>query len=58
MTAAFEKVRESLKLADRSDPLVEIVAIAVIEVASTGERDPDRIQDAVLQRFQSDRRST
>ncbi len=57
MTAAFEKVRESLKLADRSDPLVEIVAVAVIEVASTGERDPPRIHNAVLLKLQSDRRS-
>jgi hypothetical protein len=36
------------KLAPRSDPITEIVAQKVIEVASTGERDPERIRDLVL----------
>jgi hypothetical protein len=48
MTAAFEAVCESLHLANRSDPLTEIVARQVIEVAGTGERDPVRIRDLVL----------
>jgi hypothetical protein len=48
MSAAFEAVRASLQLADRSDPMTEIVARKVIEVAGTGERDPVRIRDLVL----------
>lgn len=48
MSAAFEAICESLKLLNRSDPITEIVARKVVEVAGTGERDPDRIRDLVL----------
>jgi hypothetical protein len=48
MTAAFEAVCDSLKLLDRDDPITEIVARKVIEVAGTGERDPERIRELVL----------
>jgi hypothetical protein len=48
MSAAFEAVCESLHLADRSDPMTEIVARKVIEIAGTGERDPVRIRDVLL----------
>jgi hypothetical protein len=48
MSAAFEGVCESLQLVNRSDALTEIVARKVIEVAGTGERDPERIRDLVL----------
>ncbi len=48
MTTAFEAVCKALQLVVRSDPVTEIVARKVIEVAGTGERDPDRIRDLVL----------
>jgi hypothetical protein len=48
MSAAFEAVCESLQVVQRSDPVTEIVARKVIEVAGTGERDPQRIRDLVL----------
>jgi hypothetical protein len=48
MSAAFEAVCASLQLADRSDPMTEIVARKVIEVAGTGERNSGRIRDLVL----------
>ena len=48
MSAAFEAVCEALRLTPRSDPITEIVARKVIEVAGTGERDPERIRDLVL----------
>ena len=48
MTAAFESVCRSLQLADRADPFTEIVARKVIEIAGTGERDPERLHDLVL----------
>ena len=48
LSAAFEAVCQSLKLLNRIDPITEIVARTVIEVAGTGERDPDRIRDLVL----------
>ena len=48
MSAAFEAVYASLQLLNRTDPVTEIVARKVIEVAGTGERDPERIRDLVL----------
>ena len=48
MSAAFEAVCESLQLVNRSDAMTEIVARKVIEVAGTGERNPERIRDLVL----------
>jgi len=48
MSAAFEAVCASLQLLKRTDPVTEIVARMVVEVAGTGERDPERIRDLVL----------
>src|SRR4029077_16979592 len=48
MMAAFEAVCRSLQLADRVDPFTEIVARNVIEIAGTGEHDPERLHDLVL----------
>jgi hypothetical protein len=48
MTTAHLAVCESLRLASRTDPVREIVARKVIEVAGTGERDPARIRDLTL----------
>jgi hypothetical protein len=41
MTTAYEKALVLLGLKDRTDPLTEIVARHIIEVAETGEKDPD-----------------
>jgi hypothetical protein len=49
MATAFDETLRALKLVDRTDPLTDIVATKVIEVAQTGERDPQRIRDRVLQ---------
>jgi hypothetical protein len=58
MSAAFEAVCVSLQLVNRSDAITEIVARKVIEVAGTGERDPERIRDLVLLALkESDERS-
>jgi len=38
MAAAYEECLRILKLADRSDPITETVAKAIIEIAQTGER--------------------
>jgi hypothetical protein len=51
MGIAFEKACRSLGLTDRTDPLTEAVAALVIEQAQVGERDPDRICAAVLERL-------
>jgi hypothetical protein len=48
----FEEVLRSLGLADRSDPLTELVARKVIELAQRGERDPVRLQRLIIEEFQ------
>jgi len=48
MTTAYEAARERLGLVDRSDPLTELVASRIIEIARTGVRDPDRLCEQVL----------
>jgi hypothetical protein len=48
MTAAFECVCQSLELADRDDPFIEIVARKVVEIAGTGVHDSNRLHDLVL----------
>jgi hypothetical protein len=43
MAAAYEHASKALGLADRNDPVTELVAKKIIEVARTGEADPARI---------------
>jgi hypothetical protein len=40
---AYEGALRVLGLTDRADPMTEILAKKIIEVAQTGERDPVRI---------------
>jgi hypothetical protein len=56
MTAAFKAACLALKLADKDDHLKEIVARKIIEIAGTGERDPQRLCDLVLLALSSDKR--
>jgi hypothetical protein len=56
MAAAFEACCRSLRLEDRADPMFEIVARKVIEVAGTGERDPLRICGLTLLVLSEDKR--
>jgi hypothetical protein len=48
MTAAYEDACTALDLADRTDPLTEIIARMIIERAKQGELDPVRLCEAVL----------
>jgi hypothetical protein len=49
MRAAFHRVREVLQLdCDTEDRLAEIVITKIVELAKAGERDPQRLCDAVL----------
>jgi hypothetical protein len=41
----FDDVLHTLGLVDRTDPVTTLVAKKVIELAQTGERDPDRLSD-------------
>ena len=48
MSAAYEDALRVLKLADRADPITEIVARKIIEVARTGESNRTRLRDKAL----------
>ena len=50
---AYEGVCAALQLADRTDPLTEVVAKKIIEHARRGERDPLRLREIVLKELQS-----
>jgi hypothetical protein len=54
ITVAFEDTLRVLRLVDRSDPAVTLVAKEMIAVAMRGERDPILLRDAVLQSFRND----
>jgi hypothetical protein len=56
MAAAFEAGCRCLGLEDRADPMIEIVARKVIEVAGAGVRDPQRICGLVLLALSEDKR--
>ena len=43
MTTAYDAALQLLRLTDRTDPVTEIVAKKIIEVARSGERDPPKI---------------
>jgi hypothetical protein len=48
MGIAFEDACRELGLAQREDPLRDLVARQVIEFAKRGERDPEKLKAAVL----------
>ena len=48
MSAAYEDALRVLQLTDREDPITEVVAKKIIDVAELGERDPARICEAAL----------
>jgi hypothetical protein len=48
MSAAFEEACHVLGLAERTDPLRDMVARKIIDCAQTGERDPARLRDCAL----------
>jgi hypothetical protein len=54
MARAYESALLALRLTDRQDPLTEIVAKKIIEIAETGERDPDRLRDRALEEIGHD----
>ena len=48
MGVAFEMVRVALRLNDRNDLPVEIIANRIIELAKEGERNPDLLCERAL----------
>ena len=51
MGLAYEMTRISLRLVDRGDIANNVVAQKLIELAKPGERDPERLCEAVLQQW-------
>jgi hypothetical protein len=51
MAVAFEQALADLKLVDRTDPLTELIARKVIEIAQCGERDPIRLREQTVAAF-------
>jgi len=49
MGLAYEMTLISLRLVDRGDIANEVVAQKIIEQARAGERDPERLCEAVVQ---------
>ena len=52
MTAAYEDALRVLQLANRQDPITELVAKKIIEVAQLGQRDPKRLCDNALKELE------
>jgi len=49
MTTANEDACRALKLTEnRSDPLTQVLALKIIEIAKTGELNPIKIRDVAL----------
>ena len=53
MSTAFHGALNALGLMDRADPLNELIAEKIIEIAKTGERNPGRLQDRAPELLQS-----
>jgi len=43
LTEAYEATLKKLRLADRSDPITQLIAKKIIEVGQRGIRDPEQI---------------
>jgi hypothetical protein len=51
MGLAYEMTLISLRLVDRGDISNNVIAQKLIELAKSGERDPERLCEAVLQQW-------
>ena len=55
MGVAYEMVRAALGLVDRGDPINEVIAKKVIELAKAGEANPDLLCEQALIYFRGQR---
>jgi hypothetical protein len=53
LCTVFEDVLQTIGLINRQDPMTEIIAKRLIEIATAGIREPDRLKRLVLQAFQA-----
>ena len=51
LNAAFKKALRSLHLVDRDDPVTEIVARKIIEIAATGVHDAAEIAEIAVKQL-------
>jgi hypothetical protein len=51
LTTAYEAALKVLKLSKGDDPITEIIAKRIIEIAQTGVRDPAKLCAAALKDF-------
>jgi hypothetical protein len=51
LNRAFDLALRSLRLADRNDPITEIVAEKIIEIEATGVRDPVEISESAVKQL-------
>ena len=51
LCTVFEDVLRTIGLVNRQDPMKEIIAKSLIEIATAGVREPDRLKHLVVQAF-------
>jgi len=49
MAAAFESVLAALNLVDRTDPITELIAKAIVDCARQGEIDRVKLHDCAIE---------
>jgi hypothetical protein len=52
LTTAYEKTLHTIGLVDRNDPLAEMIAKKIIEIAQTGERDPAKLSALAIKELE------
>jgi hypothetical protein len=50
MGIAFEMPRAALRLADRDDRVIALIAERIIALAEAGERDPERLCEGAIKK--------
>jgi hypothetical protein len=58
MTAAYESALIEIGVADRDDPLTEMLAKSILTVTATGERDPEKLKERALHALRISRGGT
>jgi hypothetical protein len=48
MTTAYDAALHEFNLIDRTDPVTETIARKILDIATLGERDPERICELAL----------
>ena len=48
MSAAYESALINLGIANRADPITELIAKAIVNVVATGERDPTVVEQRAI----------